>query len=148
MGFAFALAAAGLSLGAPAQAADGDAPQVLGRCMAMKTTGEDRILVARWMLVAMASAPQMRDVLTVAPGRKEGLDRGMAALFTRLLVRDCPDAAQAVFKLKSNQAFQVAGESLGRVAVQELLTNPQASAALGEYVKYLKAEEFGPLTAP
>ena len=93
LGPLIALAIAGSSPSSQTPAAD--APRTLGQCMAMKTTGEDRILVARWMLVAMASAPQMADFLTVAPGKKDGLDRGMATLFTRLLVRDCPDASRA-----------------------------------------------------
>ncbi|KQN25163.1 hypothetical protein ASE86_02585 [Sphingomonas sp. Leaf33] len=148
IGFAIAL---GLAATTPVQTpppAAASPAQALGQCMAMKTTGEDRILVARWMLVAMASGPQMTGVVTVQPGQKEKYDRGMATLFTRLLVTDCPDLSRAVFKLRDNAAFRVAGESLGQVAMQELLTNPQASAALGAYVKYLDLEAFKKVTTP
>ncbi len=138
--------AIGLAMATQAPAAE--APQRLGQCMAAKTTGEDRLLVARWMLAGMASAPQMADIVTVTPGKKDGIDRNMAALFTRLLVRDCPDQSRAVFKLKTGEAFQVAGESLGRVAMEELMTNPRANAALIAYVNYLKEDEFKAVTAP
>ncbi|MES1996083.1 MAG: hypothetical protein V4464_08325 [Pseudomonadota bacterium] len=36
---------------------------VLGQCFVDKTTGADRIAVARWMLGAMSSAPQMADLI-------------------------------------------------------------------------------------
>lgn len=150
IGFAIALglaATAPVQAAAPAPAAASPA-QALGQCMALKTTGEDRILVARWMLVAMASGPQMTGVVTVQPGQKEKYDRGMATLFTRLLVTDCPDLSREVFKLRDNAAFRVAGESLGQVAMQELLTNPQAAAALGAYVKYLDLDAFKAIAAP
>lgn len=116
--------------------------QALGQCLVTKSTGADRILVARWLLAALASAPQAAEVATVRSGQKMVFDKAMAALFTRMLTVDCAPESRKVFAAKTSEGFRVAGEALGRVAIQELLTNPQANAAIEEYVKYLNKEDF------
>jgi hypothetical protein len=126
---------------APQSAIDAPA-KALGDCMVLKTTGADRLLAARWILVVLASGPQAKDLVTVAPGKKEELDKGMAALFTRLMVNDCANQSRALFGTGDLSGFRIAGGALGRVAMQELLANPQAEAALSEYTKYLNRDDF------
>ena len=135
------LAAAPASATAEPESAPGE---VLGRCMVLKSTGADRLLVARWFVAATASAPQAADVATVRSGRKDELDRAMAALFTRLLATDCADEARPLFAAGagSEAGFRVAGEALGRVAIGELLGNQAARTALSAYTKYLRPEDF------
>lgn len=126
-----------------ASAGNNAAAQALGECMVLKSTGADRLVVARWFVSSIASAPQTAGVATVAPGQKAELDKGMAALFTRLMAVDCADQSRPVFAAKdTGEGFRVAGEALGRVAIMELLGNPQANAALGAYTQYLKKEDF------
>ncbi|MDO7833985.1 hypothetical protein Q4610_02910 [Sphingobium sp. HBC34] len=139
------MAAALLLLGAgPAMAqADGQAQaQALGECMVLKSTGADRLVVARWFLTSLASAPQATGVATLTPGKKDEFDKGMAAIFTRLMAVDCADQARPLFRAKDEAGFRVAGEALGRVAMEELLNNPQARAALSAYTQYLRQEDF------
>lgn len=117
--------------------------RALGQCMVLKSTGADRLTVARWFLSAIASAPQVAGVATLLPGRKVELDKGMAALFTRLMAVDCAREARPLFAAQNaGESFRVAGEALGRVAISELLSNPEANAALGAYAQYLKKEDF------
>lgn len=116
--------------------------QALGECMVLKSTGADRLVVARWFLTSLASAPQAAGVATLTPGKKDEFDKGMAAIFTRLMAVDCADQARPLFKARDEASFRVAGEALGRVAMEELLNNPQASAALSGYTKYLRQEDF------
>jgi hypothetical protein len=140
---AVALTISGQALAqAPAQPSPTVDAQALGECLVTKSTGADRILVARWLLAALASAPQAAEVATVRPGQKMVFDKGMAALFTRMLTVDCAPESRKVFGAKTSEGFRVAGEALGRVAIQELLTNPQATAAIEEYVKYLNKDDF------
>lgn len=136
------LMAVGTMLHGTAMAQTDAQAQALGECMVLKSTGADRLVVARWFLTALASAPQAAGVATLAPGKKEEFDKGMATIFTRLMAVDCANEARPLFKAKDEAGFRVAGEALGRVAMEELLNNPQASAALSAYAKYLKQEEF------
>ena len=114
----------------------------LGLCMVSKTTGADRIAVAGWMLAAMASAPELHDVASVTPERKEKADRAMAAVFTRLITRDCAAESKALFALGDTSAFKQAGRPLGEVAMQELMSNPKTMEALAAYVRYLNPLDF------
>ncbi|URW75808.1 hypothetical protein M9980_00800 [Sphingomonas donggukensis] len=140
---------AALSMGAapaPQAAPAGDAAAAaLGNCMVLKTTGEDRLVVARWMVTAMASGPQLADAVSVNAGKKPTYDKDMATLFTRLLVRDCADQSRPVFKTGGDRGFKIAGEALGKVAMEELLRDPKALGALTDYAKYLKQDDFKPV---
>jgi hypothetical protein len=147
----FALAAAAclplvLSVSAPVGAQGSANTSVLadrlGQCMVSKTTGADRIAVASWMLAAMASAPQLKDVAVVTPARKEQADRTMATVFTRLMTKDCATDAKALFAARDPQAFQQAGRPLGEVAMKELISNPKTMEALGAYVRYINPADF------
>ncbi|QGP79009.1 hypothetical protein [Sphingobium sp. CAP-1] len=146
MKWAMPFVAAGAMLlvaGSAAAQTDAEAQaQALGECMVLKSTGADRLVVARWFLTAIASAPQAQGVATLTPGKKDEFDKGMAAIFTRLMAVDCADQARPLFRSKDEAGFRVAGEALGRVAMSELLSNPQASAALEAYTKYLRQEDF------
>jgi len=98
--------------------------------------------VAGWMLAGIASAPQLKDVATLQPGRKEQLDREMAALFTRLMTKDCMSEAKALFATRNSGAFEAAGQPLGMIAMRELMGDPATLAALSAYASYLKEEDF------
>lgn len=129
-----------LLVAGPAQAQE--EAKALGECMVLKSTGADRLVVARWLLTSIASTPQAAGVATLTPGKKDEFDKGMAVVFTRLLSVDCADQARPLFKARDDAGFRVAGEALGRVAMEELLNNPQATAAMTAYTKYLKQEDF------
>lgn len=119
---------------------------VLGQCMTAKSTGDDRINLARWFLTAIGSAPQLKSVVTVTPEAKETQDRAVAALFTRLLTVACLDEAKAVAASSGSAGFRVAGEALGRIAMRELLSNPEAEASMGRFADYVVQGDFDKLT--
>ena len=114
----------------------------LGECLTGKSTGDDRIALARWALAAMASAPKVADVAKVDPARKAELDKTLAAIFTRLIARDCAAQARPLFRAKSKAAFGTAFGKLGEIAFKELLADPKADASLSEFTKYLNDSDF------
>lgn len=116
--------------------------RALGQCMVDSTTGYDRIAVARWMLGAMASAPQMKGLVTVDAAQKIEADKRMAAIFTRLMTVDCATQARPLFKAKNREGFEAAGGALGKIAVQELLANAETAKALAAYTAYLNESDF------
>lgn len=118
----------------------------LSQCFTMKSTGEDRLIMARWLIGAMASAPQVADVAKVDPAKKDQTDRQLAGIFTRLMTVDCASQARPLFHARSDMGFRAAGETLGRLAMQDLMGDPKAAAAMvGGYVSYLREEDFAPL---
>lgn len=119
---------------------------VLGQCFVDKTTGADRIAVARWMLGAMSSAPQMADLIKVDSAGQIEADKKMAVLFTRLMVVDCAKEARPLFKARSRAGFEAAGGALGKIGMKELLSNPAASKGLESYTHYLNESDFAGLT--
>jgi hypothetical protein len=44
------------------------------------------------------------------------------------------------------EAFEMVGRSLGEVAMQELLGNPDVDKAIGSYADFLSEDDFKPLT--
>lgn len=131
---------------APAQDADAQAQaQLLGQCFVDKSTGQDRIVVMRWMVGALASAPQLADVVKIDTARKTEADKQMAALFTRLITVDCAAEAKPLFKNKSSGGFETAGAALGRIAMKELMADPNASSAMGTFAGYLNDSDFAAL---
>jgi hypothetical protein len=118
------------------------AVEALSQCLVGETKGRDRILIARWIGSALASAPQLEGLVTIEPAEREGVNREMAGLFTRLLTQDCPDEARPLFATGNTEAFGLAFQTLGEVAMQELMADPVASAAIGSFTTYLKQEEF------
>lgn len=115
----------------------------LGQCILDKTTGADRVLVARWMAASLAMAPQMDGVVKVDAAAKEKVDKDMAALFTRLFANDCTDEMKVLIKSGDSQGIKAAGGKLGEMAMSELMSNPTAMSALMAYMKYLDAQKVG-----
>ncbi len=144
--FAIVLGMGSLMLANAAMAAEEADPaassEALSKCLTMKSTGQDRLTFASWMVAALASAPQMKDVATIAPGKKDQLDREFARVFTRLIAVDCAELSRPLLKGRDKEAFRTGGETLGRMAMQELLSNPDAAKSMEAFAKYIDPMEF------
>ena len=142
MAFAAGVALSLAPQAATAQSSDNAAADALGNCLARKSTGEDRLVFAGWMVAALASAPQLAGVANVDPSTKAALDRQLAAIFTRLMTVDCAAEARPLFQARDNEGMRIAGGALGRIAMQEISGDPAASEALEAFTKYLRGEDF------
>lgn len=118
-------------------AAPNEASAKLGQCLVDKTTGSDRTLVARWMAGSMASSPMMEGLVEVDAAAKEQVDRSMAALFARLLTKDCKAQAKVVMQSRDRMGMQAAGGRLGEIAMAELMMDPVSMQALLAYIQYV-----------
>jgi len=147
-GIGLAIAMTGAVSGpAPAQQGSG-AMETLSQCVVARTNGEDRVIAARFVIAGMAAGPRMADLTRVDSAKLDEAGRKFAALFTRLLTRDCLMQTRAASTGDHvADAFRVAGEAIGRIAVQELLNDPAASAKLGEFTQYLNKDDFKVLDA-
>ena len=121
----------------------------LSGCLADNTSGKDRKDLARWVFLAMASHPEIRQFASseAATGIEES-HRATAALFTRLLAENCSKQTQAAFKEGGGAAIQGAFQTLGQLAMQELMTNKDVASNMGAFEKYLDQEKLGRALTP
>jgi hypothetical protein len=110
---------------------------LFAKCLADSTTGKDRKDLARWIFVAMAAHPEIRDLASISPEVSDKSSREMGALVTRLLTENCAKEAQTVARGEGTQAMKKAFESLGRLAMLELTSNAEVAASVGGFERYL-----------
>ncbi len=115
------------------------AVDALSTCLAESTTGKDRKDLARWIFVAMSAHPEMRAIANVAPSAPEDSSRQVGALFTRLIAEACAPQARAASAAVGPVAFQSGFTMLGQLAMQELMTDKDVTAALGLLQKHVDA---------
>ena len=118
----------------------------LGKCLVGKSSGDDRILIARWMGASIAMSPAMKDVVMVDAEAKDAIDREMAVTFTRLMTEECRAEMGALVKAQDAAGIQAASGMLGQMAMQELLRDPATMQALIAYAKYIDSAAMQKLT--
>lgn len=109
----------------------------LARCLADNTTGKDRKDLARWVFVAMGAHPEMRDLVLASAQTAEQANRKMAAIVTRLMAESCAAEVRALSRNGESDAMRKAFESLGALAMLELSTNPDVSASVAGFTRYV-----------
>lgn len=111
----------------------GPAADALGTCLSDNTSGKDRKELSRWMFIAMSAHPEMSDISSATPAAKLRSDETMGRLVTKLIAEDCaPQAREAVLR-EGSSAMQAAFSALGRLAMQELMSNPAVMAAISGF---------------
>jgi hypothetical protein len=103
---------------------------LLGTCLADNTTGRDRKDLARWIFVAMAAHPDIRDLANASQEAADKTSRTMGALVTRLLTESYPKEVQAAARGEDSKAMRRAFEILGQLAMLELTSNADVAASV------------------
>ena len=114
----------------------------LSICLANNTSGKDRKDLARWVFVAMSTHPEIRSLSSASATVRDETDKTMAALVTRLLTVNCEKETQVVAANEGSAGIFTAFKSLGEVAMHELMGNPDVTASVGRYVKYLDQKKL------
>lgn len=126
--------------GSPAIA--GSATDALTTCVADNTTGKDRKDLAQWIFVAMTVHPEIQPFSNVTEANRDELDKKMAALATRLITESCRTEAKAAIEKEGSESFNAAFGSLGKLAMQELMSDPSVNSSFTRYAKYLDKAKF------
>lgn len=135
---ASALAVAAFAATIPAATAMASpAADALSACLADNTTGRDRKDLARWIFLAMSAHPEIRNISNVSQAQRDEINRGMGNIITKLLTERCPSQARIAMEREGSGALQTAFGVVGQLAMQELMSNPEVTASVGEYVKYI-----------
>ena len=97
----------------------------LKTCVTDNTSGRDRKDLAKWVFFAMAAHPEMKPYAdTKVAAAVDESSQKLAALVTRLLTESCVNEVRAVMKTgQGSQALRYAFESLGQLAMQELMAD-------------------------
>jgi hypothetical protein len=115
----------------------GPAADSLGVCLSDSTTGKERKDLARWVYIGMSAHPDIQGLSIINDSQREGSDRVIASLVTRLLTENCRAQAKLALEKEGAASFEAAFSSLGRVAMRELMSNQRVNAAFENYAKYL-----------
>lgn len=123
-------------------ALSGQATDDLSTCLADSTTGKDRKEMAQWVFSAMTSHPEIKTLSNISQEKRDGLDRTVAALVTRLMTESCLIQTQSAMEKDGGQAISVAFGVVGRLAMQELMSNPDVNASFSNFAKYIDQNKF------
>lgn len=114
-----------------------EATDALSRCLSDSTTGKDRKDLAKWIFVSMAAHPEIGPLAPTSAATTESTQRTMGALFTRLVADTCANEMRGAVKAQGPEGVKSAFEYLGKMAMQELMSNPQVTASFGGFERYV-----------
>lgn len=120
-----------------------DTAAALSSCVSDNTSGKQRKDLARWVFLAMAAHPDLRQYTSSdADVARESTDKATAALFEFLITEQCAPEANAAYKEHGTPGLQVAFEALGRLAMMELMSNENASSAMSAFEKHVDSKKI------
>lgn len=119
----------------------------LGTCLSDNTTGKERKDMARWIYVGMSAHPDMQPLSKVTDANREELDRMVATIFTRLVTENCRAQAKLAVDKEGSASFQTAFGAMGKLAMQELMTNQEVNASFMRYTKYMDSNKINAVFA-
>jgi hypothetical protein len=129
----------GAMLAIPTLAQAQEPVAALKTCVTDNTSGRDRKDLAKWVFFAMAAHPEMKQYADgkVAAAVDESSQK-LAALVTRLLTESCVNEVRAVMKTgQGSQALRYAFESLGQLAMQELMADKTVQDTMSLFQRYV-----------
>ena len=115
--------------------------QILGTCLVDSLNGKERKQLAKWIYFALAAHPDLKSYSNISSEDRIETDRGVGSLITRLLAEDCATELKEA-KNTDPLAMQRAFEMVGRVAMQELMTNQEVTAATSDFSRYVDQEKI------
>lgn len=120
----------------------GPATDALTTCLADNTTGKDRKDMARWVFIGMSAHPEIQSLSNVTQADREAFDRKMATLVTMLMTENCTEQVKLARDKEGSNALKDAFEIIGRLAMQELMSNQNVNVAFTTFTKYVDQNKF------
>ena len=118
------------------------ASQKLGVCLVDSLNGKERKELAKWIYFGMSTHSTIKPYSKATQKDFDNMNKYVGALITRLLTTNCPVIANKALKESGSSALEFAFGVLGKVAMQELMTEPGVTKALGAFEKYLDRDKF------
>ena len=118
----------------PARAAPQDQ---LATCLVAHTDQADRLVLVKWIFAQFALNPSVAQMAQIPADKRDGIDKQMAVLLTRLITVDCPKDAQMAYLASGGAALEGAFNVLGQSAGRSLALDPDVQAGMTGFNKYL-----------
>lgn len=98
--------------------------------------------MASWIFSAVAAHPDIKMTVTIQEERRDELNKNIATLLTRLLTENCIAQAKKAIETDGTEGFQTAFGFVGKLAMQELMTNKDVSTAISGFEKHMDKKKF------
>ena len=129
----------------PAPALAGIFGDDLTRCTVNATTRADRTALMRWTFIVASANPAFADLAAVDETKRQQNFREIAAIFNRLILRDCRREAVAALRAEGGSAVGSAFQTLGEVAGREMLSSPASAASAAELDRFIDMDGMAAL---
>ena len=134
LGFALAV---GLTLPAASQALASPETDALSACLVRASTPADKLVLTRWAFAAISKHEGVSDLATLSDAQMTAVNKAGGALFSRLLIENCPTETTAAIRVDGVKAIETALSDLGQSAMQDLAGDPGVQGALVGMVGYM-----------
>ncbi|WP_303829526.1 hypothetical protein [Asticcacaulis taihuensis] len=134
LGFALAL---GLSLPVASHALASPETDALSACLIRSSTPQDKLVLTRWAFAAISKHEGVSDLASLSDAQMASVDKAGGALFSRLLIENCPTETTAAIRTDGVKAIETALSDLGQSAMQDLAGDPGVQGALVGMVGYM-----------
>lgn len=119
----------------------------LAKCLVSSTTQEDRLALVKWLFSAASLHPGVNSIISVTVSDKQidDANKHIGGLFMRLLTISCKPEAEKAIQYEGAVTFQTSFEILGKVAGQELFSNPTVAEAMSRVDRYIDRKKIDAL---
>ncbi len=117
----------------------------LAACFSDNTNGKDRKELAKWIFASMSAHPDIGAIARPEPATIESAQRSVGVLVTRLIAESCPNEMRAVVKVDGAAGIRGAFEQLGKMAMQELITNQRVAETIGGFERFVDKARVEPV---
>lgn len=121
----------------------GPASDSLGTCMIESLGSKDKKQLGQWIFFAMATHPDTKEYSRVPAEVQKNANEYIGKLVTQLLSENCAEKVKIAAKEEGPEAIKTAFELVGKIAIQELMSNKEVAASIADYAKFVDNEKLG-----
>jgi hypothetical protein len=111
------------------------------RCLGDNTTGKERKELAKWIFIAIAAHPEIRDLSNVTPDISDKSSQSTGLLMNSLILDKCSQEMRALISESGPSAVELPFKFLGELAMKELMTDPSVTASIQGFIRYYDKEK-------
>ncbi len=111
-------------------------------CLVNNTSERDKIILVKWMFIAMGQHPILKREFPISESRKESADIAVADYITYLLTSSCYEETKNVMTHEGEEAFIKSFELLGELAMMLVIEDTDVLNSLEDYVNHLDQSLF------
>ena len=104
----------------------------LSKCLVKSSSEDDQIALMKWIFVALAQHPAVRPLSNISDTERAQNNAKAAALFERLLTKDCRAESVAALKYEGTSSIETSFSTLGQIAVGGLMKDPAVQKQLAQ----------------